>query len=84
MYIRIMRTTLTLDDDVASLVEADRRAHGETFRAAVNRLLRQAVHRPDSSPELPILRGAPIVDISDVSAALGGLDDERELARRRP
>lgn len=35
-----MRTTLSLDDDVASLLEKEVRRSGSSFKAAVNRLLR--------------------------------------------
>jgi len=73
-----MRTTLTLDDDVAALIEAERKRTGETFRQTVNRLLRRAVRRPGSKPaELPRFPGAPLVDIADVSWVLGDLDDKR-------
>ena len=44
-----MRTTLTLDDDVARLVEQEVRRSGETFKSTVNDLLRaglQARRRP--------------------------------------
>ena len=36
-----MRTTITLEDDVAALIESERARTGESFRAAVNRLLRR-------------------------------------------
>jgi hypothetical protein len=35
-----VRTTLTLDDDVARLVDEEVRRSGESFKGAVNRLLR--------------------------------------------
>ena len=38
-----MRTTLTLDDDVARLVEQEVRRSGDTFKGTVNRLLRQGL-----------------------------------------
>jgi len=34
-----VRTTLTIDDDIARLVEQEQRRSGESFKAAVNRLL---------------------------------------------
>ncbi|MGH8926456.1 MAG: hypothetical protein ACREA0_24750 [bacterium] len=75
-----MRTTLTLDDDVAGLIEAERRRTGETLRQTVNRLLRRSVNRTGSSrPELPIVPGDLAIDISDVSRVLGEFDDERWL-----
>lgn len=35
-----MRTTLTLDDDVAKLVQDEVRRTGDSFKGAVNRMLR--------------------------------------------
>jgi len=81
-----MRTTLTLDDDVAALIESERARTGESFRAVVNRLLRRGA-RPGplpTSPPLPALPGQPILDVSDVSALLAALDDERRAQRGLP
>jgi hypothetical protein len=81
-----MRTTITLDDDVAALIESERAQTGESFRAAVNRLLRRGA-RPALSlvpPPLPELPGRPILDVSDVSALLAALDDERHAQRGIP
>ena len=44
-----MRTTLSIDDDVASLLEQEVRRSGESFKGTVNRLLRlglAAAHHP--------------------------------------
>ena len=79
-----MRTTVTLDDDVAALIEGERARTGESFRAAVNRLLRRggrAVPPPTTPPALPELPGRPLLDVSDVSALLAILDDERRAQR---
>jgi hypothetical protein len=78
-----MRTTITLDDDVAALIESERARTGESFRVAVNRLLRRSARAapPPVPPALPELPGRPIIDVSDVSALLAALDDER-LAQR--
>ena len=35
-----MRTTLTIDDDIAKLVEQEQRRSGESFKGTVNTLLR--------------------------------------------
>jgi len=74
-----VRTTLTLDDDVAALIEAERRRTGETLRRVVNRLLRRGLVAGAPSPPrpLPTLSGRPIVDIADVSAVLTSLDEAR-------
>ncbi|MBI2247724.1 MAG: hypothetical protein HYY39_07980 [Armatimonadetes bacterium] len=39
-----MRTTLTLDDDVAAALKAEVRRAGRPFKAVVNELLRAALH----------------------------------------
>jgi hypothetical protein len=81
-----MRTTITLDDDVAALIESERARTGETFRAAVNRLLRWGAGAGPRStgPALPKLRGRPVLDVSDVSALLAALEDERRAGRGVP
>lgn len=77
-----MRTTLTLDEDVAALIEAERRRTGETFRTAVNRLLRKSVQGPAGDRrELPRFPGRPVFNIADVSAVLAVLDAERAADR---
>lgn len=78
-----MRTTVTLDDDVAALIESERARTGESFRAAVNRLLRRGARttKPSVPPPLPELPGRPLLDLSDVSALLAVLDDERRAQR---
>jgi hypothetical protein len=38
-----VRTTLTIDDDVAVLVELEMRQSGESFKGTVNRLLRRGL-----------------------------------------
>ncbi len=38
-----MRTTLTIDDDVARLVEEEVRRSGDTFKGTVNNLLRRGL-----------------------------------------
>ena len=78
-----MRTTITLDDDVAALIESERARTGESFRTAVNRLLRRGARgRPDGVPRpLPELPGRPTLDVSDASALVAALDDERRAQR---
>lgn len=78
-----MRTTVTLDDDVAALIESERARTGESFRTAVNRLLRRGARAQPAAapPPLPELPGRPTLDVSDVSALLAALDDERRAQR---
>ena len=81
-----MRTTVTLDDDVAAIIETEQRRTGESFRTTVNRLLRRGAvaGTARSAPRLPELPGRPILDIADVSAVLAALDDERRTQRNLP
>lgn len=81
-----MRITITLDDDVAALIDAERARTGEPFRVAVNRLLRRGARSaPPAAPaDLPVLPGRPILDVSDASALLAALDDERRAQRGLP
>jgi hypothetical protein len=47
-----VRTTLTIDDDIAVLVEQEQRRSGDSFKGTVNRLLRRgltAAHKPNTS-----------------------------------
>ncbi len=78
-----MRTTVTLDEDVAALIESERARTGESFRVALNRLLRRGARAGPSPPPqaLPKLPGHPLLDVSDVSALLATLDDERRAQR---
>lgn len=73
-----MRTTLTIDDDVAALIDRERERTGESLREVTNRLLRRGLQRGRREPAsvtLPLLDGAPEVDITDTSAVLAALDD---------
>lgn len=73
-----MRTTITLDEDVAAIVDVERARSGESFKEAVNRLIRRGARAPSGRvpAELPTLPGRPRLDIADVSAVLAALDDE--------
>lgn len=62
-----MRTTLTLDDDVACLLSKEVRKSGEPFKQVVNRFLRlgiAAASRPQRKPfkVKPINLGLPHYD----------------------
>jgi hypothetical protein len=82
----VMRTTVTFDDDVAAIIESEQRRTGESLRTTLNRLVRcgAAADRPRPAVRLPELPGRPILAISDVSAVLAGLDDERQAQRDLP
>ena len=51
-----MRTTLTLDDDVAAKLRAEARNSGEPFKQVVNRLLRTGLNVRAQAAALPPYR----------------------------
>ena len=72
-----MRTTFTLDDDVAAEVERLRRAEGIGISEAVNRLIRQGLVHPGREHHY-VHRGADVglkVDVTDIGAVLDLLDE---------
>lgn len=72
-----MRTTITLDDDVAAALEQVRRNEGVGISEAVNRLVRASLSRP--RPVSPYRhRSRPIglkVDVTNIGDVLELLDD---------
>ena len=59
-----MRTTLTLDDDVAAKVKALCRRTGESFRLVLNRMLRAGLAgRKDQRPKEPFRIQARRLDL---------------------
>jgi hypothetical protein len=81
-----MRTTLTLDPDVAAELERRRTAGRNSLKGDVNRLLRLGLQAERSAEgEAPTERfrvkpwpvGEILIDIDDVSAALDVIDPPR-------
>ncbi|HEY7793226.1 MAG TPA: hypothetical protein VIA10_04380 [Gaiellaceae bacterium] len=77
-----MRTTLTIDDDVAVRLERLRR-DGRTLKEVVNEALRAGLDaleetkaRPREQYTTPMDLGAPLVPVDDISAVLDLLDEE--------
>lgn len=72
-----MRTTLTLEDDVAAAIEHRRRGHNHSLKQEINELIRIGLLHVDE-PRLdaprfrvePLDTGGLLIDIDDVSAAL--------------
>ncbi|MFY9912813.1 MAG: CopG family transcriptional regulator [Candidatus Sulfotelmatobacter sp.] len=50
-----MRTTLTLDDDVAALLNKEARKTGEPFKQVVNRFLRLGLTTSKQPPRKPFV-----------------------------
>lgn len=83
----IMRTTLTIDDDLAALLARERERTGESFRDVTNRLLRRGLQQGATGPrtvQLPMLAGRPMVDVTDSSTVLADLDDTHVEDTRTP
>jgi len=79
-----VRTTITLDPDVESLLKRAMRERGVSFKQAVNEAIRAGLladrARPDR--ELPAFdMGEPIVDVTKALRLAGELEDQ-ELAAR--
>lgn len=79
-----MRTTLTLDDDVAAAIQRLRQEEGESLKGVVNRLLRAAIRDADRPPpprgrfetRTVSLGRCKIGDLSDVAEALAIAEGE--------
>lgn len=71
-----MRTTVTLDDDTAAVVEQLRRERGLGVSAAVNELIRRGLNRADARPafEQRTSPGHARIDVTDVAEALDLLE----------
>lgn len=75
-----MRTTVTLDDDVARAVEALRREHGLGTSAALNALVRRGLAHGEADPKAFSQRvsslGAARIPLDDIGAALEVIEGE--------
>ena len=69
----MMRTTLTLDPDVAALAERMRRVRGQSLKAIVNEALRNGLRTMAAPPAPPAPYRTPAVDLG--RCRLGSLDD---------
>lgn len=80
-----MRTTLTLDDDLAARLKDTAHARGISFKAAVNEAIRGGLERPvvQARPYRVKTRrmGVPSVDLTKATQLAAQLEDE-ELVRR--
>ncbi len=78
-YIEGMRTTLTLDDDVAMLLKKFTQESGLTFREVVNQSIRRGLvaKEPSGALELPQPRsmGKPTVDLTQALSLVESLND---------
>lgn len=83
-----MRTTLTLDDDVAALLKEKAHRQGQPFRRAVNDALRAGLSRTGSGRPRryrlkPVSLGGPAPGIDlDKALRLAGTLEDVEIARK--
>ena len=84
-----MRTTLTLDDDVAALLKRVLAGRKDGLKAVVNEALRQGLRRLGASPERKVRYQTPSVDtghcllpnIDHVADVLAVTEGDRQLLR---
>jgi hypothetical protein len=76
-----MRTTLTLDDDVAAQLKAQSRHTGRPFREIVNETLRRGLASPRGTAGRQPFKIAPR-DLGDLKPGLS-LDNVAELIEQR-
>ena len=80
-----MRTTLTIDDDLATLLHDQARRSGRTFRDVVNEAIRDGLLRSETeSPCIPPVHDLgirPGVDLTKALQLVGQLEDE-EVVRK--
>ena len=72
-----MRTTLTLDPDVATLAQRLQRVRGQTFKAIVNEALRSGLRTMAAPSPQSAAYSTPAVDLG--RCAVGSLDDVAEV-----
>jgi hypothetical protein len=72
-----MRTTLTLDRDVAALIERLRKARGESLRNIVNKALREGLQHMSSPPRKRTPFRTESVDLG--RCLLGNVDNLAEV-----
>ena len=79
-----MRTTVTLDPDVAAQIQRDMRERGVSFKQALNDAVRASSQRGENAAiaDFPSYdMGEPVVDITKALALSGNLEDD-ELRNR--
>lgn len=76
-----MRATLNLDDDVAAELDDQARRAGMSRSRVANALIRAGLRASRQAPDAPPYEpptfdtGRPLVDVTDVAAALEVLDE---------
>jgi predicted transcriptional regulator len=82
-----VRTTVTLDDDLAARLRDAAHERGIPFKAAINEAIRTGLEQPvDVEPYrlTPVRMGAPTVDLTKATQLAAQLEDEELVRRLRP
>ncbi len=87
MYDATMRTTVTLDPDVAALVDKAMRERGLSFKKAINEAIRDGLRgRTRTVPTswtTPSAMGTPVVNLDKALAVAAELEDEEIVRKMR-
>ena len=83
-----MRTTLTLDDDLAVMLRQEAEASGRPFRDVVNQALRRGMagapeHTVVDLPQ-PVPMGPPLMDLTKALSLADELDDAEHFGVEDP
>jgi len=70
-----VRTTLTIDDDIARLVEQEQRRSGESFKGTVNTLLRRGLTASRNPQPKKRFRVTPIAMITGLGSRYQKVED---------
>jgi hypothetical protein len=77
-----MRTTLTIDDDVAAVLERLRKGRNARLKDLINEALRRGLSDMEARPERKPFRtksmdlGRPLIDVSNVAEAIAFAEGE--------
>jgi len=82
-----MRTTVTLDPDVESMLRKEVRRRGEPFKQVLNNAIRAGLRnmrrRPEAFEQLTFKMGKPRLDLTKASSLAAELEDYELIDRYR-
>jgi hypothetical protein len=82
-----MRTTVTLDPDVESMLRKEMRRRGEPFKQVLNNAIRAGLRhrkrRDDAFEPLTFDMGKPRVDLTKAASLAAELEDDELIGRYR-
>jgi Ribbon-helix-helix protein, copG family len=76
-----MRTTITLDPDVAASLRSLARERGISFKAAVNSVLRRGLAEGEVSPQTRPLHLRPGIELDQALALAAHLEDDETIRK---